>query len=392
MLQYPVKNLSNKTILAIETSCDETSAAIIQGTEVLSNVVYSQIDLHKEYGGVVPSIARTAHQEKLPEVVEKTLAEAGLELVDVEAVAVTQGPGLAIALEVGINYAKDIATKLDIPLIPINHMEGHLVSVLAGLGVKHIEFPILGLLVSGGHTEFVLVHGIGEYEKVGQTLDDACGEAFDKAAVMLGLGYPGGPAVSKAAAAGRHHLDFQMERDQQTTYVRAYETSTSKAQPKYELPIPMLNSGDLNMSYSGLKTAVKQLVNNLSGNSDNRNIRETGESEALTKEQVEEVSAVFEEAATEQITRKLKSALKKYPEVTEVWMGGGVVANRVLVAKISNLLGEQDVTLRIPKERLLTADNAGMIGIAAAFKLADSQKALDPTRFGEVDRDPGMSL
>ncbi len=381
-----MNNQSEPTILAIETSCDETSAAVVRGTQMLSNVIYSQLDLHAKYGGVVPSIARTAHQEKLPGIVEQAVEQSGIEFDSIDYVAVTQGPGLAIALEVGISHAKELATKLGVPVIGINHMEGHLVSVLNEVDQLQINFPVLGLLISGGHTEFILVKELGSYQKVATTLDDACGEAFDKAAVMLGLGYPGGPAISKAAAVARDRMSIVVEKDQQSTLVRAsVENDTER---KYELPIPMLNSGDLNMSYSGLKTAVKHLINSLSGNSDLRNIRQTAESGELTQEQVEEISVVFEEAATEQIARKLKSAIKKYPETKEVWMGGGVVANKTLRAKINSIVSDRNLELRLPADNVLAADNAGMIGIAAALKVQRS----DWKDGQDMDRKPGLSF
>jgi N6-L-threonylcarbamoyladenine synthase len=404
MLQFWVKNKPNPTILAIETSCDETAVAVTRGSEILTNQVFSQTELHKQYGGVVPDLARTAHREKFPQVYTDALAEAGITEEEIEAVAVTVGPGLAIALEVGIIEAKKLAERLKVPLIA----EGHLVSVLArklgegggeGVGVKEeaSEFPALGVLVSGGHTEFILVKALGDYQKIGHTLDDAVGEAFDKVSNMLGLGYPGGPLISRRAEQGSENLEFKVEQNQQSKYMRAY--SKDSGELKYELPIPMAVTGDLNMSYSGLKTAVKHVINHLANSSELINIRETGEAAKLTELQTNELASLFQQTAISAITIKLETAIRLNPEVKEIWLGGGVAANKLLQDKLNKIATSHNLKLRLPSEQILAADNAAMIGIAAGFildRVGEGRKAAgvydDPEDFGEVERQPNLSL
>lgn len=372
-----------KTILAIETSCDETSVAVLKGTEILSNVVHSQLDLHKEYGGVVPNLARLEHEKKFDSVLNNALNEAEVALEQIELVAVTVGPGLAIALEVGLQKAKEIAKKLAIPLAPTNHMEGHLFSSLADSKNK-LEFPSLGVLVSGGHSEIILVSGVGEYEKIGQTLDDAAGEAFDKVSVMLGLGYPGGPLISKYAAESKHEI-FHVKRNQ-SSYVAI------QGNEELELPIPMLNSGDLNMSYSGLKTAVKQLVNSLSGNTDLQNIRSTAESSELSEEQVQDICLLFQTAAIQMLIIKLEKAIKGYPEMKQLLVGGGVIANSYLREQLQLLANTHNLKLLLPPKGL-TGDNAGMIGLAAALRdEAGILKVYSANEFAQIDRKPRWSI
>jgi len=225
-------------ILSIDTSCDETSASVTRNLNVLSNVISSQIELHKKYGGVVPLVAKRAHEERITPVITEALKRAKVTYKDIDAVAVTYGPGLAIALEVGVAKAKEVSVKHDKPLISVNHMEGHFLSSLAnnakGVGNNiDLKFPIMGLLMSGKHTEIVICSEIGKYEIVGETLDDAVGEAYDKVARMLGLGYPGGKVLS----------DF-----------------ADKGNEKYHFTVPMINQDNLNFSYSGIKTAVMYFV------------------------------------------------------------------------------------------------------------------------------------
>jgi len=350
------------TILAIDTSCDETSVAITRGNVVLANALYSQLELHKDYGGVVPSIAKLAHIEKFDSVLQEALDAAEITLEDVQAVAVTQGPGLAIALEVGINKAKELAEQLKVPLIGVNHMEGHLLSALAmdkseAYAELDVKFPALGLLVSGGHTEFVEVKEIGSYKKLGGTLDDACGEAYDKCARMLGLPYPGGPLISKLAEENRGKLEIKFEKDQRSLMARVYHNGILK----YELPVPMAFSGDLNVSYSGLKTAVKQMINKLSSDSIELNISETGEESHLPEEIVGEIAAVFEAAAIKMLTLKLDNAFaaaadsaleaSEYRQFREVWLGGGVVASDYFRAEVAQVCEQYGVKLRMPESK-----------------------------------------
>src|SRR3989344_3952801 len=241
-------------ILAIETSCDETAIAILECTgdeksakfTVLGNALLSQVEIHKEYGGVVPMLAKREHQKNLPHILNEALEKANVPLQDIDAVAVTAGPGLEPALWVGINFAKALALTWDKPLVAVNHMEGHvLASLLEKTGeqfsISNLQFPILALLISGGHTELVLMKKWLEYELIGQTRDDAVGEAYDKVARMLSLPYPGGPEIS--------HLSEE---------VRASELGGLT--PKFTLPRPMLHDGTCNFSFAGLKTAVMQLL------------------------------------------------------------------------------------------------------------------------------------
>ncbi len=308
-------------ILAIETSCDETCAAITEGLTILSNVFWSQVDLHKEFGGVVPSIAKRAHQDKIDWVVNKALQEAKTKPTDLGAVAVTMGPGLAIALEVGIKTAKDLATTLKLPLIAVNHIEGHVLSPLVA-GVD-IAFPAMALVVSGKHTELILVKAIGDYQIVASTVDDALGEALDKAARMLGLGYPGGAELEKLAREGNPQA--------------------------YKLPIPMLGKeNQKHFSYSGLKTAFYRLVNS------------AGEKSKA------DLAAVFQDRAFTHLTRITEKVLPQY-QVNDLLVGGGVAANQELRTRLKALGGKANLNV-YPPAKGLYGDNAAMIGIAARFK------------------------
>lgn len=304
-------------ILAIETSCDETCAAITEGAQILSSVVWSQVDLHKEFGGVVPSIARRAHEEKIDWVINKALSDAQVVAADLNAIAVTVGPGLAIALEVGIATAKELATTLNKPLIAVNHIEGHVLSPLAA-GIE-ISYPAMALVVSGKHTDLVLVKAVGDYEIIARTIDDALGEALDKAARMLGLGYPGGAEIGRLA-----------------------QTGDPK---KYPLPIPMLGREDLNeFSYSGLKSAFYRLVNS------------PGE------KSVNDLAAAFQDRAFTHLTRVAKKTLAKY-QIRDLLVGGGVAAS----AELRKRLSELSERVHFPIKGLY-GDNAAMIGIAAGYK------------------------
>lgn len=360
------------TIIAIDTSCDETSVAITQDTKLIANVISSQVELHKKWGGVVPDIAKRAHQEHINEAVQEALKRARMTMSDIDAVAVTQGPGLAIALEVGIKKAKELAITHNKPLLAVNHMEGHLLSSLVlnskGNGnldfsllssinnskmLKH-KFPLLGLLVSGGHTELILIKQIGSYQKIGQTVDDAAGEAFDKFAKMLDLGYPGGELVEKLA---------------------------QKGDPtKYDLPRPMSKSGDLNYSFSGLKTAVLYLI---------RDLKKEQGVEQLPKEVVYDLSASFQEAVIDSLMIKFKRALKKY-EPQAVLCGGGVMANLSLRKAIRKEVKGAGIPIYFPFNKKLYTDNAGMIGLTAFYMALQSKFWKESLEL--VDRKPGLSL
>lgn len=315
-------------ILSIETSCDETCAAVTEGMKILSNVVYSQIDLHKEFGGVVPSIAKRAHEKKIDWVINKAL------VTDIDVVAVTVGPGLAIALEVGIGHAKELAKKLNKPLIAVNHIEGH---VLSGL-TPEVKFPAMALVVSGGHTELIWVEKIGQYKIVARTMDDALGEALDKAARMLGLGYPGGAELEKRAALGNPK--------------------------KYPLPLPMAGKEkNLAFSYSGLKTAFYRLVKD---------------------QNINDLAASFQEMAFKHLLRVTRATLNAQSSTpNDFLVGGGVAINTKLKEEIKKLSDEVGINVHFPGKGMY-GDNAAMIGVAAGFKAGRGEFA-DPDK---VDRLP----
>jgi N6-L-threonylcarbamoyladenine synthase len=403
-------------ILAIETSCDETAVAVTRGLEVLSNAIYSQIELHKQYGGVVPGIAKLAHQQKFAEVLAEALQTAGVTLDQIDAVAVTKGHGLAIALEVGIAKAKEIALQYHLPLIAMKHMAGHLYSPLAietrnqkqeirnkevsdfEFQISDLHFPVLSLLVSGGHTDIVLLNDLFTPEVVGQRVDDACGEAFDKVAMMLGLEYPGGPIVSKLANEYRDKLHIEFQRVQRTLFVVGFDTDTT--QEKYRLPIPMAYSGDLNVSYSGLKTAIKQIINELSGASSKLNIKQTGTNEKLNQDQIGELCLMFETAALHALILKLDAGIDQF-KPSELWLGGGVAASPRLQALVRELGESHGITVRIPASKTLFTDNAGMIGVAAAIELEGRKSGKKESKIAEIyqpaeldklDRDPSWVL
>lgn len=312
-------------ILAIETSCDETSAAVVQGRSVRSNIVSSQIDLHKKWGGIVPEAAARAHVEAVIPVVDEALAAASVGLDDIEAVAVTNRPGLVGALSVGVTFAKGIALARKLPLLGVHHLEGHILSTFAG-SLQPV-LPHICLIVSGGHTEIVKVNGLGEYVIVGETRDDAAGEAFDKSARLLGLGYPGGYAIQELAKTGN---------------------------PRY--PLPKGLSGDtLDFSFSGFKTAVLRLTQN-----------EPDFNRA-------DLAASIEETITDVLTERALRACDHFgaPALSLV---GGVAANLKLREKLAAEAERVGIPFFVPP-LALTTDNAAMIGIAASWRLAAGQRS-----------------
>lgn len=342
-------------ILAIETSCDETAVALLDingalekpNIKILGNTLLSQVALHEQYGGVYPNLAKREHEKNLPPLLEQTLREAGEnpERPNVDYIAVTNGPGLEPALWVGINFATELGKKWNKPVIPVNHMEGHLVSVLfrdenakGKSQNEKLELPALGLLVSGGHTELVYIKDFGNYEVIGQTRDDAVGEAFDKTARMLGLPYPGGPKISRLA-------EFSRKRS---------------AEDRIKLPRPMIHSKDLDFSFSGLKTAV---LYRLKAEKD------------INDKFKEDMARAFEDAAIEVLITKTRRALFELGNgVKTLIVAGGVSANTHLSQELKKLADEfPNITLRIPS-RLLTTDNAIMIGIAAFIKIQKKPK------------------
>lgn len=319
-------------ILAIDTSCDETAVAVTEGRRILSNELFSQIHMHTEYGGVMPQVARRAHEEHIDAVVEKALKKAHVTMDDIDAVAVTFGPGLAIALGVGIDKAKVLAQKYSKKLIAVNHMEGHIYSCFAqnsqGNPSEEMTFPYIVLLVSGSHTELVLFSDHCTYEMVGSTVDDAVGEALDKAARLIvdDMVYPGGPLIEELA---------------------------QKGDPKaYDFPRPMQYSKDLHFSYSGLKTSLRYVVEKMS-----------------VKERVgamNNLAASFQAAAFDALLIKLEKACKQYG-IWNVAVGGGVSANLLLRKKVRGLVTKNGGNVYFPTGKKLFGDNAGMIGIAAHF-------------------------
>ena len=332
-------------ILAIDTSCDETAAAVTQGRRILSNVIASQINIHAKYGGVVPFLAKRAHEAKIEFVVKEALRRF---LPD--AVAVTVGPGLAPALEVGIDYAKKLALNWHKPLIAINHMEGHLLSSLATPntpGCKNIP-PRGGiaLLVSGGHTELILIRRIGSYQLLGETLDDAAGEALDKLAKMLHLGYPGGPIV---------------------------EIMAKKGNPdSIKLPIPVQYSHGLDFSYSGLKTAAMYQIKSVGS--------------VLTRKYIYDMCAGFQKAIALSLTTKLKKAINQY-QPKAVLLGGGVIANLYIRRQIR--AAAKPLPVFLPYSKKLYTDNAAMIAIAAYYKFLKKDFVKD---IAGLDRQPNLNF
>jgi N6-L-threonylcarbamoyladenine synthase len=310
-------------ILALETSCDDTCAAVLDGPRMLSNVISSQAAAHAQFGGVVPEVASRHHLELAAPVVEAALAEAGASLDEVEAIAVTAGPGLIGALLVGVSTAKAIAAPRQLPLIPVDHLQGHVAANF--LEPEPLEPPFLCLVASGGHTLLAGVRDHNGYELLGQTLDDAAGEAFDKVARILGLGYPGGPALEKLARDG-----------------------DSSA---FEMPVAMSRDPGLDFSFSGLKTALVYLCRDLGPDG--------------VEQRRADLAASFQAAAVGQLTAKMDRALKR-GEWEAVALGGGVAANGPLRAAVAELCERRRVPLKLVSISLCT-DNAAMIGSAARF-------------------------
>jgi N6-L-threonylcarbamoyladenine synthase len=317
------------TILGIETSCDETAAAVVRGSapgpgEILSNVVFSQIEAHAPYGGVVPEIASRAHLEILDNIVDRALAEAKISLSELDGIAVTAGPGLIGGVMVGLTTAKALALGTGKPLVAVNHLMGHALTARLTHGV---EFPFVLLLVSGGHCQLVGVGGIHDFRLYGSTIDDAVGEAFDKTAKILGLPYPGGPAVEAAARNGNPRA--------------------------YELPRPMKGRAGADFSFSGLKTALRQL--------------------AETDISVEDASASFQAAVIDILRDRTRIAMqmfrKDFPEGNTLVVAGGVAANQAIGAGLNRLCADEDFTALIPPPRLCT-DNAAMIAWAGVERLS----------------------
>lgn len=371
-------------ILSIETSCDETAISILEASgeiskpsfRVLANNLISQIDIHKEFGGVYPSLAKREHAKNLPIILEKTLKDAGMfveennspdkdivfktleretemaeklfEILskikkpDIDFIAVTTGPGLEPALWIGITFAQALAKIWDKTLVPVNHMEGHILSVLLStkenetIDTSNIDFPALSLLISGGHTELVLINNWMEYKIIGETVDDAVGEAFDKVARILGLPYPGGPEISRLAKIGKEN-------------------------EKIKLPRPMINTQDYKFSFSGLKTAVLYLVRDLKD---------------ITDQDKKDIAREFQTAVGDVFIRKIKMAIEEFG-VNHLIVAGGVAANQYLRERFEN---ELNVKILLPEKDLAT-DNSVMIGMAGYFgAISGKEKSPDEVR------------
>ncbi len=322
-------------ILGIETSCDETGIALYEHASrpnarpaaggLLAHAVHSQVAMHDAYGGVVPELASRDHIRRLIPLAREILTTTGRTVAEIDAVAYTEGPGLAGALLVGASYARALAFALGVPAIGIHHLEGHLLSPL--LSASPPQFPFVALLVSGGHTQLMRVDGVGRYALLGETQDDAAGEAFDKTAKLLGLGYPGGAALSRLAEAG--------------------------TPGRYRLPRPMIASGGLDFSFSGLKTAVRTLV---------RDAEQSAHSRA-------DVARAFEEAIVEVLVAKCGLAMEM-TGLTRLVVAGGVGANRPLRAALDSAAGQRGFDVFYPELELCT-DNGAMIAFAAALRMQD---------------------
>lgn len=372
-------------ILAIDTSCDETSIAVLQNRRVLSSVVSSQVELHKKWGGVVPDIARRAHKENIDKVYKEAVRRARIDEKDIDYVAVTIGPGLAIALEVGVDYAKALSNRLKKPFVPVNHMAGHLFAStainLAGKNHAGLEndmdiFPILALLVSGNHTEIVYSKAYGKYEILGETLDDACGEAFDKVARVLDLGYPGGPVITYLA-------------DQYVKDIQNGRINDNVENLDMSLPIPMEKSGDLNFSFSGLKTACLYKVKSIKENIEiiNKNARK----KLKQSDWVKRFCHVFIKVTIKSLEIKLVKAIKIKIDAHTLVVGGGVINNHYIVRRLSRLAKDNGLFFLAPQKRF-RSDNAGMIGLAAYYQIKYGNEFIDFKALSSVDRIPNLRL
>ncbi len=313
-------------VLGIETSCDETAAAVLEnGTRLRSNVIASQDEIHAQFGGIVPELAGRSHVERIHHIIETALKEAGVTLHDIDLIAATQGPGLVVSLLVGLNTAKALAYSLDIPVMGINHLEGH---VLAIFLQEKVPFPFLALIVSGGHTDLCRVDGFGRYRILGRTRDDAAGESFDKVAKMLGLGFPGGPLIEKIARQGNAGA--------------------------HDFPRAWLEKDSLDFSFSGLKTAVR---NTLAKHQNGSSLAE------------EDIAAGFQEAVVEVLVRKSLAACRQ-ESLKRIVVTGGVAANRYLRDRMTTAAQKEGIDVFVPQPVLCT-DNAAMIACAGYYRFRD---------------------
>lgn len=347
-------------ILAIDTSCDETAVAVTADLQVVSNIVWSQSSLHSSFGGVMPSLAQRQHEERIDWVVQKALTTAHCSLSTVDCIAVTVGNGLGIALGVGINKAKEFAIKYNKPLIPVSHTEAHLLSSFAipnsqfpiSNQFSNFQFPSFGLVLSGGTTVLCLIKAIGDYEILAETSDDALGEALDKGARLLGLGYPGGAILEKLAKTGDPK--------------------------KYKLPLPLQNDRVKNrFSYSGLKTAFVRLFSDIKD---------------PNKQDIADLAATFQSTAFEHVLRVLDFQIQNSKFKTQnLLLGGGVANNIELKKRLRKLLRKYDIKLHVPYTKKLNGDNAAMIGVCAYLKNKNSNLK-EYFNYNSVDRNPRLGL
>ncbi|NNC96634.1 MAG: tRNA (adenosine(37)-N6)-threonylcarbamoyltransferase complex transferase subunit TsaD [Gammaproteobacteria bacterium] len=323
-------------VLGIETSCDETGLAVYDSEQgLLAHALYSQIELHREFGGVVPELASRDHIRKMTGLTDEVLAQANSSLKDIDAIAYTAGPGLIGALLVGTAFANALAYANDIPSVGVHHLEGHLLAPM--LEKEQPDFPFLALIVSGGHTLIAVVRGLGDYDILGSTLDDAAGEAFDKTAKLLGLPYPGGPELAKLAERGDHTA--------------------------FDFPRPMLNKANLDFSFSGLKTAVYYAIKDLQS-----------EHQTLNEQQKADIAASFQQAVVDSLIGKVKRALKQ-TGLQQLVVAGGVGANLELRQQLKDLMQQKNGQVFYPRHEFCT-DNGAMIAYAGCQRLlAGDQQA-----------------
>ncbi len=321
-------------LLALESSCDETSAAIVKdGREILANLISSQIDLHAVYGGVVPELASRRHLEVIGPLVDSALTEAGVTAQDLEGIVVTRGPGLIGALLVGVSFAKAYAYALNIPFLGVHHIEGHILAVQLE---QEVAFPFLAAAVSGGHTHLFRVDGIGQYKLLGRTVDDAAGEAFDKVAKMLGLGYPGGPIIDKLAAQGDNG--------------------------GIVFPRPLLKKNNLDFSFSGMKTAVLNHLHSLPSPPD--------------ETKTAQIACAFQTATVDVLVKKILRAADEQG-LERIVVAGGVACNSGLRQTLHSVATKEGLSVHFPKP-LLCADNAAMLAVAGDYYLRSGKRsALD---------------
>lgn len=325
-------------VLGIESSCDETAAAIVnEKKEIVSECLWTQIEDHKVYGGVVPEIAARAHLEHIDDIIEHTLKKAGLKPDDIDAFAASSGPGLIGGVVIGVMAAKALALALNKPFIAVNHLEGH---ALAPRLTGDVKYPYLLLLVSGGHCQILIVKGVGDFERLGTTIDDAAGEAFDKVSKMLNLGYPGGPIIEKMAELGNEH--------------------------RFVLPRPLCNSNDCNLSFSGLKTAVRKIIESYANDG-------IIEHSIMRKRDVADICASFQLAVADCLIHKLEKAIEifkqNYPEGKDIVVSGGVAANTYLRKRMQELAERSGLIFSAPPIRFCT-DNGVMIAWAGLERFA----------------------